>query len=277
MGVTHPNESRVAVFEGDSFRIAYRFLPGHPAVVFLHGLSASREYFDSAFQSELARYYGLVALDIPGFGESSTSDGDYDLTKQAERIRAVIMSLQLQDVILVGHSHSGPVTLLVTGLLPSLVRRIILVEGSITATHGWAPRIASQSLADYRVTFAEEQKNSYSHFEAELVKKEPACIAAMQKAFAKTTPEAMHGSAVSLVEYCSSVDLVQAFGALSIPVVYLLGEGNREELVENEQIRKLPEEGVHVQLQPGGHCLMFDDPARFYHTILKLCGVPASY
>ena len=46
------------------------FRPGTPALVLLHGMCGSSDHFLGAFDSSALAPFGLLAVDIPGFGDS---------------------------------------------------------------------------------------------------------------------------------------------------------------------------------------------------------------
>ena len=82
---------------------------GQP-VLFIHGLSQCGLAWNRQLQSELARDYRLVALDLRGHGDSerpADAYGDSDLW--ARDIDAVIRSLELDRPILTGWSYGGVV------------------------------------------------------------------------------------------------------------------------------------------------------------------------
>jgi len=84
---------------------------GRP-VLFVHGLSQSAMCWRKQFESTLVEDHRLVAMDCRGHGESEKprdAYGDSDLW--ADDVRAVIETLDLTDVVLVGWSYGGLVVL----------------------------------------------------------------------------------------------------------------------------------------------------------------------
>lgn len=76
-------------------------------IVFIHGNSSSSRYWKTALESNLANSYSLLAIDLPGHGDSvrSTSpETDYTIQGMAKQVVSFLNS-QLQDnFILIGHS-----------------------------------------------------------------------------------------------------------------------------------------------------------------------------
>jgi 3-oxoadipate enol-lactonase len=66
-------------------------ISGHgPSLVLLHSLLADRTSFD-AVVPQLAQSFRVIALDLPGFGESDAIDGDLNVwgSHLAEAVRAL--------------------------------------------------------------------------------------------------------------------------------------------------------------------------------------------
>jgi len=78
-------------------------------VVLLHGFCEDRRIWHD-FQTDLARDYQVIAIDLPGFGQSETLE-NASINNYAEGVRAIIEQLNLQDLILIGHSMGGYVAL----------------------------------------------------------------------------------------------------------------------------------------------------------------------
>lgn len=101
-----------------SGNISYKYRKGEPCIVFLHGLSGSKEYYEDGLHCKSIQGYGLLTIDIPGFGDSKVTNSDYSMSSQASRIFQLFEALDLNEIYLVGHSYSGPICLLLYKLLP---------------------------------------------------------------------------------------------------------------------------------------------------------------
>lgn len=83
-------------------------------VVFLHGNSASKEFFAHQFESRLAKQYRLIALDLPGHGNSSKAkdpQATYNFSGYADVAIEVIKQLELDKPVVVGWSLGGHIGL----------------------------------------------------------------------------------------------------------------------------------------------------------------------
>ncbi|GIK71957.1 MAG: alpha/beta hydrolase [Chloroflexota bacterium] len=99
----------------DGQRVAYTNSGGDgPAVLLIHGNSSSSRTFQPQLESELGRAYRMVAIDLPGFGDSQPiADAASGLGIQGygRLVAKVVDALQLRDVVLVGWSLGGHVAL----------------------------------------------------------------------------------------------------------------------------------------------------------------------
>jgi sigma-B regulation protein RsbQ len=100
---------------------------GSPALVLIHCWACDRGYW-SGQVPELAGYYQVVTLDLPGHGEAGGNRSDWSVQTYGEDVRAVVEALELDEVILVGHSMGGPVALEAARLLPERTLGIVAVE-----------------------------------------------------------------------------------------------------------------------------------------------------
>jgi pimeloyl-ACP methyl ester carboxylesterase len=106
----------------DDQPIAYRESTGAgPAVLLIHGNSSSSRTFERQLESEFGHTHRVVAIDLPGFGDSqpvSDPDAVMGLQGWAHIVRKVVPVLRLEDAVLVGWSLGGHVALEAVGDLP---------------------------------------------------------------------------------------------------------------------------------------------------------------
>jgi pimeloyl-ACP methyl ester carboxylesterase len=84
-----------------------------PPVVLIHGNSSSSRAFSRQLEGPLGRRIRLVAVDLPGHGESDDAKDPsaYSLPGHARAVRAVVEALDLHEARFVGWSLGGHVTL----------------------------------------------------------------------------------------------------------------------------------------------------------------------
>ncbi len=96
-------------------RISYR--EHHPAegkdrptILLLHGSPGSKNDFNSLAPA-LAKQYRVIALDLPGFGHSTTDVSDYSIRAHADYTLQLMDALKVERAHLVGFSMGGGVAL----------------------------------------------------------------------------------------------------------------------------------------------------------------------
>jgi pimeloyl-ACP methyl ester carboxylesterase len=113
---------------------------GEP-VVALHGLGGTKISFLPT-AAGLASEFRVIAMDLPGFGDSDKPLGaPYDARYFARAVVALLDSLGLERVHVVGNSMGGRVALEVGLRHPERVRRLVLLSSSLAwrRERPWVP------------------------------------------------------------------------------------------------------------------------------------------
>jgi pimeloyl-ACP methyl ester carboxylesterase len=109
-------------------------------IVVLHGWGAHIE----AVAPILAALDGapdLIALDLPGFGESEPPPEAWDADAYARFVLAFLDELEVPRAHLVGHSHGGRVSIAIAADRPERVGRLLLVDSAgLRPKRGWQYR-----------------------------------------------------------------------------------------------------------------------------------------
>lgn len=103
----------------------------HPTIVFLHGHLTNKRFFSEQMRSPLLNSYRLIALDLPGYGESDAPfdpEQVYSFPGYADAVAETIENLHLENVIVAGWSLGGHVGLELTSRLPYL--KGLLITGT---------------------------------------------------------------------------------------------------------------------------------------------------
>jgi len=99
---------------------------GDPLVL-LHGFGANKDNW-TRFAKHLTSHFRVIALDLPGFGESSLApDGDYRTHVQAERLKAFIRALGIESFHLGGNSMGGNIAGVYASLYPEDLKSLLLI------------------------------------------------------------------------------------------------------------------------------------------------------
>lgn len=146
----------VPVHGGDLHAYVSRSGPGRPVVV-LHDPAGTSELVLS-FGAPLAADRPVIALDLPGNGESDNTLGTDEPTSAsyAAVVAQALDSLGLRDVDLIGRYSGGPVGMELAFMQPGRVRH--LVQAGITV---YDPDEARRLLARYTPTIAPDDHGGH--------------------------------------------------------------------------------------------------------------------
>ncbi|MFF8773360.1 alpha/beta fold hydrolase [Kitasatospora sp. NPDC015120] len=163
-GPAAPEELSVPVADGELSVLRWpATVPGAPAVVALHGISANAlAWFEVA--RRLDGRATLIAPDLRGRGGSRGLRGPYGLTRHADDVAALITALDLGPAVVAGHSMGAWVTALTAVRHPELVSRVVLVDGAVTfplpegvAEDDALAAVLGPALARLSMTFPDRQ------------------------------------------------------------------------------------------------------------------------
>ncbi|MEO0788748.1 MAG: alpha/beta hydrolase [Bacteroidota bacterium] len=133
---------------------------GKLTLMLVHGFCESLRMWDDWKQPFLKGDWRLVCVDLPGFG-NSTATGD-TIETYAASINALVSSLELEQVIMIGHSMGGYVTLAVAETEPDWLKGIGLFH-----SHPYADNEDTREKRNRSIAFIEE--NGHFHYLKQLI------------------------------------------------------------------------------------------------------------
>jgi pimeloyl-ACP methyl ester carboxylesterase len=146
---------RGTVSAPDGIPIAYDTRgTGDTALVFVHCWACDRSFWRGQLDA-LAGDYRVVALDLAGHGESGTQRAAWSVLELGGDVQAVVEALDLEHVILVGHSLGGPVVLEAARRLPGRVLGVVCVETLHNAEVRIDPAQNEQAVSALAGSFSE--------------------------------------------------------------------------------------------------------------------------
>ncbi|MES2818399.1 MAG: alpha/beta hydrolase [Pseudomonadota bacterium] len=98
-------------------------------LLLLHGFGANKDNW-LRFARHFTGRYRVIALDLPGFGDSSKPDASYDVGTQSERIAAFAQALGVGKLHLVGNSMGGHIAALYAARHPDQVLSVALFDNA---------------------------------------------------------------------------------------------------------------------------------------------------
>lgn len=139
----------------DGISIAYDVRgSGDTALVFVHCLACDRSFWQGQLDA-FAGDYRVVALDLGGHGESGTGRTVWSVLDLAGDVQAVVEALDLEHVILVGHSLGGPVALDAARRMPGRVLAVVCVEALHNAEMRADPEQNEQAVSALEQSYPE--------------------------------------------------------------------------------------------------------------------------
>lgn len=100
---------------------------GTQTLVFVHGWCINGSYWNNQAEA-FKNKYKVLTLDLAGHGKSKVARKEWTMSNYANDIADLITQLKLDSVILIGHSMSGNINLLVYDKIPEKVIGFIGVD-----------------------------------------------------------------------------------------------------------------------------------------------------
>jgi len=225
---------------------------GDLPIVVLHGWGAHIE----AVAPILAALDGaadLIALDLPGFGESEPPPEAWDVDAYARFVLAFLDELGVARMHLVGHSHGGRISIALASAHPDRVGRLLLVDSAgLRPKRGWRYRrrvaVAKLGRAVAKVGGAPGRR---------LQERVRSRVASRDYLEAS---EAMRGTFRAVI----AEDLSGRLSRIAAPTLLVWGERDEDTplWMAHRMEELIPDAGL-VVLEGAGHYSYADAPGRF--------------
>ena len=245
-------ENQVRSFDG--VKISYEVQgKGEPVLVFVHGWSCSREYWKEQ-AAHFAKNHKVVTIDLAGHGRSGLSRKDYTIEAFGKDVAAVAEKLNLNRIILVGHSMGGPVIVEAAGQMPG---RVICAVGADTfhdIERGYSGPEMEEIAVRLEADFVKETQSFVRQMfpagaDAELV-----------EWVADSMSSADAEIAVNAFRNLGNYDLKSAAGKMEIPLYSI----NADFWPTNFEVNKKCVKSFKLKMMPGiGHFVMLEDAEKF--------------
>jgi 3-oxoadipate enol-lactonase len=115
--------------------------PAAPTLLLLHGWTASADLqFFTAYEA-LADHYSFVAIDHRGHGRGMRATEKFELHDAADDAALLLQGLGIDQVVTVGYSMGGPISLLFARRHPQMVRGIVVEATALEWRGKWYERM----------------------------------------------------------------------------------------------------------------------------------------
>lgn len=101
-------------------------------LVFLHGFPMHQGIWDN-FGERFIDEHTVITVDLPGFGKSPLPAGEFSLADVADQVIDFLVTHQITDSVLIGHSLGGYVALAMAEKRPDLFAGMILFHSTALA------------------------------------------------------------------------------------------------------------------------------------------------
>jgi pimeloyl-ACP methyl ester carboxylesterase len=250
------------VTEPDGVHIEYRtYGQGDPAIILVHGWATDANYWNAQF-GPLKAKYTVVAVDLAGHGASSKSRTDWSMANYGEDVATVARRLPNQQIILVGHSMGGTVSLEAARRIGDRVIGIIVVDAlkSIGLPPTPQPEI-NKRVAPFRTDFIGSVRKYVTE---ELFEKgaDPLFVQKVAYDMSLEPPEVGIPSLQALL----SMDFATVLPDIHVPVLAINSDmGTTDE----KRIRKLLPTFKAEVIPHTSHFLMMEVPDKFNPVLLR--------
>ncbi|KPK08869.1 MAG: hypothetical protein AMS20_01400 [Gemmatimonas sp. SG8_28] len=232
---------------------------GEPALVFIHGWSCDRMYW-LAQMVAFAPAHRVVAIDLGGHGGSGIDRAEWTIASFAADVQTVVEQLDLESVVLVGHSLGGPVAVEAALSMPD---RVVAVVGVDTFMDDM-----TQLTDDVTAPWLEGWQRDFAGFTAEVVRTglflpttDSALVNAVVADMAAAPPDVAIPAIQSLWAWGTG-RFGTAIDSLEVPLRIIQSEASARLDFVTARAQHLPSFGVSIV--PGvSHFLMMEVPEQF--------------
>ena len=244
----------------DAMRVHYQnYGEGQEAIVFIHGWSCNLNFWKANIPA-FTKQSRVIAIDLPGHGESDKPQVTYSMDLFARAIDAVLQDAKVERATLVGHSMGTPVIRQFYRRYPNKTRALVIVDGSLRPF----------SNLEQMKQFIEPLRGPNYKERAEMI------IGGISQAVKdKKTQEEIRTAMMSAPQHV----MVGAMDAMMDDAIWKQDKINAPTLAVmakqpqwNDEYEKYVRElvpGVDYQMWEGvSHFLMMDEPQKFNDTVL---------
>ncbi|MCF8364510.1 MAG: alpha/beta hydrolase [Bacteroidales bacterium] len=254
---------------------------GDQTILFIHGLGSYLKAWKKNIEG-LKSQYRCIAIDLPGYGKSSKLANSGKMSFYAEVVKDFIDKLNLENVVLAGHSMGGQIAMMAAVNYPHTIQKIILVDpaGFEEFTEGQKQWFREVMTVDgvMNTTVEQIQTNLAYNFynvpdDAEFMTTDRIAIRSADDF------EAYCYAVVNSVKGMVDETMIDILGQISQPTLILFGENDN--LIPNRFLNpgrtidiafigdeKIPNSKL-ITIPRAGHFLQFEKPDEFKRAVVE--------
>jgi pimeloyl-ACP methyl ester carboxylesterase len=259
MGLSRPATAGTRVGEIAGRRTRYLEAGEGRPIVLLHGWGGRIESW-GVIPAVLAERFRVVALDLPGFGETVGPERPWGPSDYADFVAHFLRERGLGPVTLVGHSHGGRTAISLAARHPELLDKLVLVDSA-----GIVPRRGPRYYL--RVYAVKAARGILA-----LAPLAPIRSRAMEAVY-RAVGSADYNAAMdpilrATLVRCVNEDLRRLLPAMKVPTLLVWGSADLDTPLADGKLmeRLIPDAGL-VVFEGAGHFAYLDRPDRFCRVL----------
>lgn len=245
----------------DAMRVHYHnYGKGKEALVFVHGWTCNLSFWKANIPAFVSQSR-VIAIDLPGHGESDKPRTTYSMDLFARAIDAVLRDAGVERATLVGHSMGTPVIRQFYRKHPDRTRALVIVDGSLKP---FSDRAAMEKFLEplRGPNYKQVAEGMIGFMTAPMKDKNAA--AEVKTAMMSAPQHVMVGAMDGMMDET----IWKTQDKINVPALAVMAK----QPAWTEEYEKFTRElvpGIDYQLWEGvSHFLMMDDPQKFNETVL---------
>nr|MDT0662013.1 alpha/beta hydrolase [Micromonospora sp. DSM 115978] len=206
----------------------------------------------------LARRHGRVlAVDMPGHGQSPPPPDGYGVEQMAARLRAFADELDLRQVVVIGHSLGGVWSLAAAAGDRARFTGLIMLDSAVAGPPGAAEAIAQVAQSLENDTTGEVRESIVrSYF---LPQSDPRLVERVVAAMAEPSTEVAYEPIAGLADYIATDGDADALSAWDRPLLYV---GSNAPFADYARLAELAPQASIGQTVGSGHFVQLEVPTQ---------------
>ena len=224
------------------------------SLIFIHGSGGDHSAWSHQYAA-LHKHYNVVAVDLPGHG-SSEGNVESDIGSYCLWVKKLLDILQLENIILVGHSLGAAISLQFAINYPQIIQGIVPVGGGMKMP-------VNPAIFEFLKTNPVESIELICKFYVAKVNREK-FMAPLMKSLAQTRIDVLQSD----LSACDKFDVSQEISKISLNVLVICGA--EDKMTPPEFSRQITESisGAKLCLIEGaGHMVMMERPKEFNEAL----------
>lgn len=141
------SENSFFFYDDDATLVGTHTGAGERIFVLIHGIGMGRRVF-AGLAELLADAGQVIALDLPGFGDSPEPGKARTMQETADLVADYLRQLHASELVLIGHSMGTQIVTEVAARHPELVSKLVLIAPTVNVVERTAARQAWRMVQD---------------------------------------------------------------------------------------------------------------------------------